>query len=298
MHLLKWNSKKSNKNHLLEEQEKTIILLLFFPVLTVILFYIIPFVLMVYYSFTDYNGFLPDYNFVGFNNYKKAINKNNLEFVSVALYYLFSGVLQFIIGTYLAVFVFFSKRKKLLITIIILPLFLNSVALGLLSILFFKHNGILNNFIYLFNSEYETIKWISNKNIVNYTLAIVSAWKYTPFTFLVMYTGISSINQNIIKSAKLFGANKYQITRYIIIPNVSLSIKICLLMLTVGAVTALEIPQIITKGAMGTKTILMYINEIAFNMRNYGYASVMTMIVLLIIFIVSIIFRRAGKDVD
>lgn len=253
---------------------------------------------MVFYSFTDYNGFLPNYDFVGFDNYKKAFSKDNFEVLKVIFYYILSGVLQFIIGTYLALFVFFSKRKRLLITIIILPLFLNSVALGLLSLLFFRPDGILNNIIYLFNSDYEKIKWISDRNIVNYTLAFISAWKYTPFTFLVMYTGISSINKNIIKSAKVFGANKYYISRYIILPNVKLSISICLLMLSVGSVTALEIPQIITKGAIGTKTILMYIHEIAFNMRNYGFASVMTMIVLFIIFVVSMLFRKVGKNID
>lgn len=289
---------KANKPILVKEKEKTIILLLFFPLILMFLFYVVPFVLMVYYSFTNYNGFLPNYDIVGLKNYKDALNIEHLEVFKVSIYYLISAVFQFIIGTYLALFVYFSKKKKVLIVIIILPLFINSVTMGLISILMFKVDGILNNILYFFYSNYEEVRWISDKNIVNYTLATITAWKFTPFTFLIMYAGINSVNKDIIKSSKLFGANKYQLATQIILPNVKLSINICMLMLTVGALTTFEIPIIITKGALGTKTILIHIHEVAFNMRNYGLASVITLIVICIILIISIVLGKVGRAID
>ncbi len=257
---------------------------------------------MIFFSFTDYNGYSNTYEFVGLENYIDFFDSDNLEVFKVSKYYFLSAIIQFVIGTFLAFFVFFHKKyQKILIIIITVPLFMNSVAVVLMFIMFFRPLGVFDSLLQLlhlasYESEADTIKWLGDANIVNYTLAVISAWRYTPFTFILMYSGINTVNKDIIKSAVLQGASKFDIARYIIMPNIKLTINITLIMLIIGVITAIEIPSIITNGAMDTKTILMRIHEVAFNMRNYGLASVLTIIVVVIIVSITLLLNKVGDS--
>lgn len=275
---------------------KAVLQFLVFPIILALFFYIIPIGLMIYYSFTNYNGYSNNYEFVGFENYLNVFDSDNLEVFKVLGFYLLSALLQFVIGMLLAFFVFFQKKWKTFYTIIIvLPLFINSVAVGAMFILFFKGGGTFDTILNIFSIP--TFKWIGDERFVNYTLAFITMWRYTPFTFLLIYTAIRSVDSNLIKSAILQGASNYQIAKYVLLPNIKLTIRITCLMLVVGAISALEIPTIITSGAIETKTILMRIKEVAFGMRNFGMASVLTMVVIVIIVIATIVIEKVGvKD--
>ncbi len=282
--------------------KKTVFTFLAIPTILIGIIYVIPLVLMIFYSFADYNGYSNSYAYVGIDNYANVFNDEVIATFKNIWFYLLSAVMQFIIGTYLAFFVYFQKRfKYITIVIIIIPLLINTVASGLSFTVFLKPMGLFDqvlNFLNItdFSSEAQTVKWIGNTSIVNYTLAIITLWKYTPFTFLLMYYAINSVNKSIVKSAILQGASKFQIAKNIIIPNIKTTIRVVIAMLLVGAVTALEIPKVVTKGVLNTKTILIYVNDMAFSMRNYGLASVLSMVVVGIIIIISIVVLRRNGD--
>ncbi len=67
-------------------------------------------------------------------------------------------------------------------------------------------------------------------------------------------------------------------------------------MLVIGALTTLEIPMIITKGALNTKTIIMRLNEVAFTMRDYGLASVISIVIIGLISILLYFCLKKGKN--
>ncbi len=283
------------------EQKNVVRLFLFIPLLLIIVFYIMPVIMMIFYSLTNFNGYSDSYDFVGLENYQNVFSTETIDSFKTIPFYLLSALFQFIIGVYLAIFVFFQKRfKNVLIFIIILPLFINTVALGLSFVMVLRPLGAFDqilNFLGFYSSytEADTIKWLGDLEVVNYTLATITMWKYTPFTFLLIYSAFNSVNKTLIKSAILQGASKLQLVRYILIPNTRLTLKLVIFMLLVGSITALEIPKIMTGGSLETSTVLIRVSDMAFSMRNYGLASVLTMVVIALIFLTLLVVWKAGN---
>ncbi len=291
------------KNNIRSEQTRTIKQFLFVPILLIVLFTIIPFLSMVFYSFTDWDGFSNNFNFVGFENYKMLFTSDNLSPIFVTIYYLISSLFQLILGTYLALYVFFQRRfKKITIAILLLPVLLNTVAIGLMFRMFFMPGGTFDlslNFLHIisYTSDESSIKWLGDADIVNYTLAFISFWRYTSYTFILIYGATLSIDNNLLRAARQVGANKYYIARYIILPNIKVSMSIVITTLIIGALSTVELPMIMTNGALSTKTIVMRIQEVAFSMRNFGLASALSIFTILIIaIIITFKFLTGGED--
>ncbi|WOO88259.1 sugar ABC transporter permease [Mollicutes bacterium LVI A0078] len=294
---------KTHNSNIQDEQTRTIKQFLFVPILLVVLFTIIPFLLMVYYSFTDWDGFSTSYNFIGLENYKMLFTKDNIEPILVTSYYLFSSFFQLLFGIYLAVYVFFQKRfKAITISILLLPVLLNTVAIGLMFRMFFMPGGTFDItldalHIIPYISDETSIKWLGNADIVNWTLAFISFWRYTSYTFILVYGALLSIDPNLLKAAHQVGANKYYIARYILIPNIKVSMSIVITTLVIGALSTVELPMIMTSGALSTKTVVMRIQEVAFSMRNFGLASSLSLFVIfLIAIIIGVRFMIGGDD--
>ncbi len=267
---------------------KTIYLFLFFPFLMIVTLNIVPLLMGVFYSFTDWNGYSKTYEFVGLNNYKYILNQDNLSIIINTLFYLISGVVQIVVGIYLASFVYFKKKYKAIFSFIfLLPIFINSVAISLIFINFFEPEGILNTLL-----NQPDILWLGNKELVKFSLAFVAFWRYTSFSFILIYIGFLSIDKDIIKSAKIQGASNSTITKDILLPNIKTTQIIVFTMVIIGSFTAYEIPLVMTGGQNYTKTFLIRINELAFSSRNYGAASALTIMLVFIIMVLIILIQK------
>lgn len=288
------------KNNFKKEQRRITILFLFVPILLICLFVLLPVVLMIFYSFTNWNGYSAHYDFIGFENYRNLLEPENMKVLKVVIYYLVSSVIQLIIGIYLAIYIYFKKRFKILfIIIILLPVLINTVAVGLIFRLVLMPGGmfdmLLDKFhIINFINENESIKWIGDSKIVNYTLSFISLWRYTPFTFILIYGALLSVDEKLVKAAVQMGANKWYISRYVLLPNIKTTLIIVCTTLAIGAISTIELPMVMTNGTLGTKTIVMRIQEVAFSMRNFGMASVISLFVLSIIILIIIIRFMLG----
>ncbi len=285
-----------------KEQIRITKLFLFLPLLVVFLLLIIPVLLMVFYSFTNWDGYSPSYEFVGLLNYHELFTPDNMEPLKVIIYYLIGGIIQLIIGTYLAVYVFFKKKHKALyIILILLPVLINTVAVGLIFRQFLMPGGMFDMILdklHLINytDAESSIKWIGNSSIVNYTLAAITIWRFTPFTFILIYGAFLSVDENLIKAAIQMGASKYQIAVNVLLPNIKVTLIIVITTLMIGAISTVELPMVMTGGELGTQTIVMRINEVAFSMRDFGQASVISLFVcLLIVLIIALRYIIGGK---
>ncbi len=294
---------KNMKNNQ-KEQIRITKLFLFLPLLAIFLFIIIPVILMIFYSFTNWDGYSPSYEIVGMMNYNTLFTPDNMQPYIVTIYYLFGAIIQLIIGIYLAVYVYFCKRNKaLLIIIILLPVLINTVAVGLIFRQFLMPGGMFDMIldklhIIDYTSAEESLKWIGNSDIVNYTLTAITIWRFTPFTFILIYGAFLSIDENLIKAAIQLGASKTQIAINVLLPNIRVTLVIVITTLVIGAISTVELPMIMTNGDLGTQTIVMRINEVAFAMRDFGQASVISIFTCIIIVLVVLLRYCIGGNVN
>lgn len=281
-----------------KKERQIILLFLFLPILLLVLFGVFPIIEIIDYSFTNWDGISTSKDYVGLDNYIKILTtpeyinafKNNL-------YYFLSGVLQIIIGLILAIILSFKvKCKNFFKGTFVFPMLISGVAVSMMFRLFFEPKGSFDFILTLLGFEDNIKYWLGDPDIVNITLSFISLWRHTGTSFIIYFGAIQSIPIEYYKIAEIEGANIIQKVREVIIPNISTVLKINTSLLIIGAISAFEIPLIMTNGSNGTSTFLLQTMKTAFENRMYGLASSMAVILTIAIIIIVYIQKKVSGN--
>lgn len=290
------NKPKIGKTKL--KKQLTIVGFLLVPLTLLLIFTYMPVINMLGYSFTSWNGFSPDKIFIGFENYISIFtNPEYFKVFKTSLYYFVGAFIQLIIALYFAT-ILTSKIKgsNFFKGVIFFPYLLNGVAIGFVFLFFFTPDGVLDTILELIGLGHIDILWLGNPDVVNYSLAGVSIWRYMGFNMLIFIGAIQSIPEEIYEAAALDGANRWQQFRYIILPSIRRIVELNLLLAINGALSVFDIPYIMTGGGNGSSTFVIQTVDTAFKYNKVGMASAMAIVLLIIVLIVTGIQRRYLND--
>lgn len=283
------------------ETQKKIIIIAFLIVPLGLLgtFAFLPVINMFWYSFTDWNGYSA-MEFVGIENYKTIFtNPEYFRVFSVSLYYFFATFIQLAVALYFATILSFEvKFKNFFKGVIFFPYLLNGVAIGFMFLFFFRPDGTLDTLLAAVGLEGFITQWLGNPNVINYSLAGVSVWRYMGFNFIIFLGAISSIPGEIYEAAQIDGANRWQQFRHIIFPSIKIIVSLNLILAVSGALSAFEIPYIMTGGANGSSTFVIQTVDTAFKYGKIGLGSAMAVVLLFIVLIVTGIQRKYFGEGD
>lgn len=277
-----------------ESTQKKILLTCFLaiPTLLLMVFVIYPAFRLTLISFTDWDGINQNYNFVGFKNYKQvfqrkdiwqSLKNNNLYFTLHLLFIPLEIYLAMLLDRYI-------KRSEFFKSIVFMPYIINGVAIAyMFSFLYSSEDGILNGLLALFGSG--KIRWLSDPNLVNYSLVIVSLWRFTGVHVILFLAGLQSINKDMLEAALIDGASVFQQFVKIIIPNMKSILSIVLFLNVRGALMVFDIPFIMTSGGPGTSssTFALHTVKTAFEFSNFGLACAMAVVLIVAIMIISMV---------
>ncbi|GGJ00336.1 ABC transporter permease [Alicyclobacillus cellulosilyticus] len=265
-----------------------IISFLLIPLALLVTFSIYPFFKLIYYSFTSWDGLSPTFTWVGFNNYVQ-IFKNPALFGAFAhnFSYFVGGIVQNIFALILALVLNSRIRaRNLFRTILFVPYILNSVAVVYIFKFMYLDNGALDILLNHLGLSHLETSWLGNDAVVNWSLAFVSFWQYFPFNMVIYLAALQSLPQDMYEAASLDGASRWQTLWFITLPNLKSIIQINLLLTVSGALEAFNIPFVMTNASPPTATFLTNTMNVAFTFHNFGLASAMAIVLLIIVFIV------------
>lgn len=268
------------------------------PVALLVTFAYLPVANMFYYSFTDWNGFSKTKDLVGLENYVSLFTDPEYFYVFiVSLYYFAATFLQMGIALFFATILSFQVRfKNFFKGVLFFPYLLNGVAIGFMFLIFFRPEGTLDTLLtWIGLGEYVQL-WLGNPDIINISLAGTSIWRYMGFNFIIFLGAISSIPRDVYEAADIDGANKWQQFRYIVLPSIKRIVQLNLILAISGAISAFEIPFIMTGGSNGSETFVIQTVDIAFKYGKIGLASAMAVVLLFIVVIVTLIQKNAFKE--
>lgn len=248
---------------------------------------------MFWYSFTDWNGF-SEKEFLGLENYKTVFtDPEYFRVFTVSLYYFVGTFVQMGLALYFATILSFKVRfKNFFKGVIFFPYLLNGVAIGFMFLLFFQPDGGLDTVFKLLGMGDMTTHWLGNPDVINISLAGTSIWRYMGFNFIIFLGAISSIPGDIYEAAEIDGANRWHQFRYIILPSIKIIVSLNLILAISGALSAFEIPYIMTGGSNGSATFVIQTVDTAFKYGKIGLASAMAVILLIIVIIVTAVQRK------
>lgn len=293
---------KGKKRRGINEQQNIAYLFILVPVSLLLIFGIFPILMGLYFSFTDYNIIEPA-NWIGFANFQK-IFQDEFFFVSLrnTLVYTFLYVpLGLIVA--LGTAILLNKKVKvtnLFRTFFYLPVLCSTVATA--TIWYWLLNpqyGLLNQLLRLIGIDGPA--WLYSSNWAMTAIVIMSVWMTFGGNMMIFLAGLQGINPALYEAADIEGASSWQKFRHITWPQLSKTTFLVTTQLIIGAFQVFDQAYMLTKGGPGNSTITLvyYIYNKGFGGLEMGYASALSFILFLIIFVFSLAnMKLTNKEIN
>lgn len=255
-------------------------------------------------SFTNYDLY-EKRDFVGLRNYVDLIH--DALFIQALGNTLFYSVLYIIpsmgLGLLLALLLSNEgKGFKFFRAAFYIPYVISMVCASTIWMwIFDPANGILNQILKVFGRPGGT--WLKDPDIAMYCVVFVSVWKSLGYCMLINLSGIKGIPGYLYEAAQLDGANRFQRFIHITLPQLSSTTFFLFITSCISSFNVFEQVNVLTAGGPlnKTTTIVHQIYTRGFTQFKMGYASAMSVVLLLIVSIITLVnfkYGNQGKDID
>lgn len=272
------------------------------PALILLLFILVgPFAFMVWTGFTDLSYALPnrDGNFIGFDNFRRLMN-DPLFWDSFLLTLRFSVIavaIELTLGFAIALVLFHQlQRRRLVLTMLMVPMMLAPVAIGLIWKLLLQGDfGMMTYYLRQVGILGSQEVLLSNPDLVLPAIIAIDVWQWTPFVVLVLLAGLMSLPREPFEAAVMDGARPIQILRDVTLPLLRPIIALVVLLRGIDAFKEFDKVFILTGGGPGTATELLSIYTYRMNFKDWdlGYGAACAFMVYFVVLILCAIFYKA-----
>jgi raffinose/stachyose/melibiose transport system permease protein len=288
-------------------QRKALFITLFFlPGFAMLfLFIIAPVGQAGYYSFYKWNGLGPLENFVGFDNYARALSHEVFRraLLHNLVIMLLSLTLQLPLAMFLALILTRGKLhfQRFWRAIFFIPyVFSEPITAYIWMFVYHPQTGMVNSVFSRIIPGFENQAWLGNQSTVLTALFVVITWKFFGLHMLLYMAGIQNINPDIEDAARTDGANERQVLRFVTFPMMLPTIQLTAFLSILGSLQLFGLILLMTKGgpAYASELIVTYIYKFGLQRLNLGFGSAASVLLFLIALIFSIGYQRTVMRVD
>ena len=268
--------------------------------LGVLLFFILPFIVIIYYSMVD-NPISA--NFVFLDNYSKVINnaafrtavRNTATFSAIAVP--LAVVLSLILAIVLEAKIPFRSQFR---TFFLSPMMVPVASIVLIWQVLFHYNGAVNDLLAVFGAD--KIDWMKSEYSI-IVIVILFLWKNLGYNMILFMAALASIPKDILEVARLESATPFQTFFYIKIRYLSSTLLFVTIMSLINSFKIFrEIYLLTTDYPYDSIYMLQHYMNNKFKSLDYqtlsAAAILMSLVMIVIIGILFIAENRFGKDVE
>lgn len=263
-----------------------------------ILFSLIPILMSLYYSFTDFSLGDKQASFVGLANFTELFHDSVFaKSIAVTLQYVVISVPCKLAFALLVAYLLTrnSRMVTLYRSLYYLPSLVGgSVAVALMWKQLFARKGLINSI--LASLGLSTVNWFGDEKLAIYPLILMSVWQFGS-SMIIFAAGLKEIPRSYYEAAEIDGANGWHRFTNITLPCLSPIILYNLVMQTISAFMAFTQAFVITAGGPNNSTML-YALEVynqAFKYNKMGYACAMSWVMLVIMSAITLIIFKTSK---
>ncbi|WP_396327796.1 carbohydrate ABC transporter permease [Jatrophihabitans lederbergiae] len=272
--------------------------LLLTPALALFLLFVLaPMAAAIYYSFYRWNGFGPLTNFVGLDNYRKALS--DPVFQGAIWHNVLIAVLSLLVQLPLSLGLALLlngriRGRALLRTLVFMPYVLSEAITAVLWLSLLQPGGSVDELLRGVGLQSLTHQWLADRGIVLYTLFAVITWKYIGFGIILFLAGLQGVPPELKEAAAIDGATAWQTTRRIVLPLLGPTVRIWAFLSIIGALQLFDLIWIMTLGgpAGASATMSTYLIDRGFRRYQFGFGSAVTVILFAICFVFALIYQR------
>lgn len=221
----------------------------------------------------------------GFENFRSILTEPNfwgsIRFTLV--FALTATVIELILGFSLALlFDRIFPGKRVLFSLMLVPIMIAPSLMAVMFRLILNENiGVIPGLLHKIGLSYSIF---DQKNVFT-SLIILDVIEFTAFTFLLSYSALQNMPQEIYEAAAIDGANNRQTLWRVTLPMLKPALAIVFLLRILDSIRTFDSIFILTGGGPGTttQTVGIYIYKTAFIYGNFGLAASAAILLVLLL---------------
>lgn len=286
--------------------------LLALPVTGIFVFTVLPIIFMICVAFTNYdaNHQAPTnlFTWVGFENFRNLASFGSSGFGPTffavlgwtLVWAFFATFLDYFLGMGVAILINKKgiKFKKLWRTILVVTIAVPQFVSLLYVSKMFANDGLINGYLMKWGLIKSAIPFWTNPTLAKITIIVVNIWIGIPYMMLIATGLLMNIPEELYESARIDGANSFQMFRSITLPYMLFVTGPFLLTQFTGNLNNFNVIYLLNKGqpqsmsmagnAGRTDLLVTWLYKMTVNDTNYRMAAVIGIMVFLVTAVISL----------
>jgi raffinose/stachyose/melibiose transport system permease protein len=268
--------------------------------------YLIPGVIGIGYSFTDWSSYSKKLNFVGLVNFEKIFSADNeyLFYIYNTLKFTFFTVtLKTVLGLAFAIILvkqIFARNFHR--AVLFMPSVLSLLVTGLVfKSIFNPETGLLNSLLNSIGLDYMAQKWLVDPVTAFGSIIGVDVWRGAGYIMCIMIAGLQSIPDVYYEAANIDGTNSLQSFWYVTLPMLLPTLMVTTVLNMLYGLKVFDIVFVLTNGGPGRVTEVLYTSVFReFSQGKYALSTAMSSLMFVVMVVVGyfIIRMMSREDVS
>ncbi len=263
------------------------------PSLIITIGIIIPFVMAIWYSLTNYSFRMPTHKFIGLDNWVSMLMSSDFwnALTVTLLYGIISTGIELALGLGVAILLnsLNNRLSKILRVLLVFPLMVAPVTATIVWQLMLNSSvGIVEKLFNIF--KIYNFPWASSPNTALMTVIMIDVWINTSFIILLVLAGLQSLPKSPFESANIDGGGSAWFNfKNLTLPMLKPSLYIALLFRLMAAFQEYAVIFALTKGGPGDTLMSLSLTayQKGFKFQKFGGGAIPFILVLWLIILVT-----------
>ncbi len=266
------------------------------------LFAVWPMVEVVILSFQRWDGLASERSFAGLSNYKHIFFNDPVFWVSfnnTVIWTILSVLIPPVIGLALALGLnaqLFGRTP--LRAIYYLPVIIAPIAVATMwRWMYDPFFGLFSQLLTDWGLRSWIMDWLGDRKIALYSMFVAYTWQNVGFSMVLFLAGLQSVDKSLVEAARIDGANRLQVFRFVTLPALSTTITIVLVLSTISSLKAFDIIYGMTSGgpAQSTQMLAMWAFTQSMQIFDFGRGSAISVVLLIVTLAIVVPYIRWSR---
>lgn len=261
-------------------------------VAVLVVFFLIPTILNLFYAFSDWSAFKTTISFNGLDNFKALFQSGTLlkDIGITVIFAVCVAFFQNFFGLVLAVFLEKDTViNRIARVLFFIPVLMSALAVGYVWQAILQSNGALDQILSFITGQNIDIAWLGNTNTAIVIVSAIQGWKWAGLAMIIFLAGLKTIDQDVLEAAAIDGASGWQIFWKVKFPLMAPAFTFNIATSLLGSMNGFDTVQATTAGGPGgaTEILNLYVWR-TFGQGLYSQSTTMSLVLFVIVMIMAI----------
>ena len=144
----------------------------------------------------------------------------------------------------------------------------------------------------------DPIDWMGDPHWAMPAIVILAVWKNFGYNMIILLAALQNIPEDLYEAARIDGASGWQLFRHVTLPGLAPVLLLVSILTMTGYFQLFAEPYVMTEGGplQSTTSVLYFMYEEGFKWWSLGRASAVAFLLFVLMFVVTLVQLRLGRE--